>query len=114
MPEATLFEAIAQLAKLTHKMSDADIRAKSPKVAVMELLFKHILSKKIRTYCEEILQDLQPIGGEFRRILLQYLTEEVEFKRWELVKYYSASVFISIPCLVTFFHYFRINSLFCF
>jgi len=43
-----------------------------------------------------------------------YLTEKVEFKRYELVKYYIASLFMFIPALVTFFHYFRINSLFCF
>lgn len=43
-----------------------------------------------------------------------FLAEEVEFKRWELVKYYTASVFMFIPCLVTFFSYFRANSLYCF
>ena len=46
--------------------------------------------------------------------LKKYMNVELEFQRWELVKYFFAAVAMFSPALITYCHFFRIDSLLTF
>lgn len=71
-----------------------------------------------KVYLPYTLGKQQPFGRSGNDSMLvklkKFMNVELEFQRWELVKYFSAAVGMFSPALVTFCHYLRLQSLLSF